>query len=198
MSIKTKHSDSSWEKIGYKWKDDLNDDLTWWVSGILHQGCVSHSDSIPKLWWVVSEMFIKSSEGWNLMRWVMILPNQSWCSISFVPHYSFHCALLCTHISLTSPFPVTNIASFWTIEQVWKDVPTRVISKSLLGQAVIRHLESWGLSLDHDLELQTQILCCPPSKWSNNGLDPLPLPWQIVFPSLLPWCPLPNEMVFGL
>ena len=61
----------------------------------------------------------KSSEGWNLMWWWMMLPNQSWCSMSFIPHYSFHLALLCTCLSLTSPFPVTNIVSFRTVEQVW-------------------------------------------------------------------------------
>ena len=57
---------------------------------------------------------VKSSEGWNLMWWSMMLHNQSWCSISFIPHYSFCLALLCTCLSLTSPFPVTNIASFRT------------------------------------------------------------------------------------
>jgi len=103
-----------------KWKDDL----IWWLdsmrSGILPQGCVSHSvvshsESDAELRWVVSEISVKSSEGWNLMWWVMMLPNQSWCSISFSPHYSFHLALLCTCTSLTSPFPVTNIASFRTV-----------------------------------------------------------------------------------
>jgi len=58
----------------------------------------------------------------------------------FIPHYSFHLSLLCTHLSFSSPFPVTNITSFRTIERVWKDVPTRVISNSLLGQAVINIL----------------------------------------------------------
>ena len=38
---------------------------------------------------------------------MMMLPNQSWCSISFIPHYSFHLALLWTCLSLSSPFLVT-------------------------------------------------------------------------------------------
>ena len=38
-------------------------------------------------------------------------------------------------------FPVTNIASFRTIEQVQKDVPTTAASNSLLKQVVIAYLE---------------------------------------------------------
>jgi len=59
------------------------------------------------------------------MWWAMMLPNQSWCSISFVPHHSsnfspsLHSPL--PHIS----FPVTNIASFRTVKQVQKAVPTK-------------------------------------------------------------------------
>ena len=129
-------------KIGYKWKYDLIQWLDSMRSGILPQGCVSHSESYAKLRWVVSEMFIKSSEGWNLMWWLMMLPNQSWYSISFIPHYSFCLALLCAHLSLASPFPVTNIASFRTVEQVQKDVPTTAAaSNSLLDQVMIAYLE---------------------------------------------------------
>jgi len=81
------------------------------------------------------------------MQWAMMLPNQSWCSIFFIPHYLFNLALLCTHLSLASPFPVTNIASFRTVKWVQKDIPTRVISNTLLSQAMIPHLEGWGLSV---------------------------------------------------
>ena len=119
-----------------KWKDDLIQWLDLMRSGILPQGCVSHSESIAKLGWEVSEMSVKSSEGWNLMWGSMMLHNQSWCSTSFsTPASPLH---------LASPFPVTNNTSFRTNEWVQKDVPTRVISNSLLGQAVITHLE--GLS----------------------------------------------------
>jgi len=112
-------------KNRYKWKDDL----IWWLdsmrSGKLPQGCVSHSDSIAKLGWVVSEMSIKSSEGWNLMCWFDDVHNQSWCSISFVPHYSFHIALptLSSPLHLTSPSqsPILHPLDHWMIQ---KDVPT--------------------------------------------------------------------------
>jgi len=85
--------------------------------------CVSHSESIAELGWVVSDMSVKSSEGWNLMCWSMMLHNQSWSSISFIPHYSFHLSLPYTFLSLASPFPVTNIASFRTIKRVQKECP---------------------------------------------------------------------------
>src|SRR5882724_11459622 len=48
---------------------------------------------------------------------------------------------LASPLYLTSPFPVTNIASFRTIERVQKDVPTTAASNSLLYQAVIAYLE---------------------------------------------------------
>ena len=68
------------------------------------------------------------------MQWAMMLPNQCWCS--FIHHYSFCLALLCACLSLTSPFPVTNITSFRTVKWVWKDVPTKGASNSLLDQVM--------------------------------------------------------------
>jgi len=74
-----------------------------------------------------------------------MLHNQSWCSISFVPHYSFFLSfpLLVSPLHLASPFPVTNIATFRTIEWVQKDVPTTAASNSLLEQVMIAYLEGW-------------------------------------------------------
>ena len=148
-------------KIRFKW----NDDLIWWLdlmgSGI--QGCVSHSEPNAKLRWVVPEMSIKSSEGWNLMWWSMMLHNQSWCSISFFPHYSFHLALFNTCLSLTSPFSVTNIASSRTIKRVQKDVPTTAASNSLLEQ--VSDSISWGLeSTTRPQSTRTRLLCNPYSR----------------------------------
>ena len=167
-------------KIGYKWKDDLIQWLDSMRSGKLPQGCVSHSESIAKLGWVVSEMSIKSSEEWNLMCWLMMLHNQSWFSISFVPHYSFHLALPYTCLSLTShiSFPVTNITSFRTIKQVQKDVPTKVASNSLLDQVMIACLEDLDLSQDLGwLKLRTRLLCKPYGRWSNSSRHTVILPW---------------------
>jgi len=70
-----------------RWLDPMTWlDLEWGTASRL---CVSHSESIGELGWVVLKMSVKSSEGWNLMCWSMMLHNQSWCSISFIPHYSF-------------------------------------------------------------------------------------------------------------
>jgi len=64
-------------------------------------------------------------------------------SISFVPHYSFPFVLptLASPLHLASPFPVTNIASFRTVERVQKDVPTTATSNSLLKKVMIAYLE---------------------------------------------------------
>ena len=151
-------------KIGYKCKDDL----IWWLdlmrSGILPQGCVSHSDSIAELGWVVSEMSIKSSEGWNLMCWLMMLHNQSWCSISFVPHYSFHLAFPYTYLSLSSPlylaspFPVTIIASFRTIKWVQKDVPQWMWGPDKMTGQTVSHVGQTGQAMG--ILRWTQTRCC--------------------------------------
>ena len=77
-----------------------SDVFTQWGVDTASRLCVSHSESIAKLGGVVSEMSIKTSEGWNLMCWLMVLHNPSWCSISFIPHYSFHLALPYTFLSL--------------------------------------------------------------------------------------------------
>jgi len=121
-------------------------DLMTWLDeewGTASRLCVSHSESIAKLGWVVLKLSVKSSEGWNLMCWSMMLHNQSWCSISFIPHYSFFFSLPSACLSLASriSLPVTNIASFRTIERVQKDVPTTTASNSLLKQVMIAYLE---------------------------------------------------------
>ena len=137
-----KHSDSSWENY------DKNGKMTWLMTSLNEEwdttsGCVIHGESDAELGWVVPEMSIKPSKGWYLRQWAMMLPNQSWCSISFR-----------------------------TDEWVQKDVPTRVISNCLLGQAVITHLEGWGLSPDLNwLGLWTRLLCGPPGRWSVEDTE---------------------------
>ena len=140
-------------------------------------------------WWVRCQVEMNYSRNvYKIIKGVILevlmLPNQSWCSISFIPHYTFHLALLCAHLSHSYPFPVTNITSFRTDKQVQKDVPTRVISNSLLGQARMTHPEGRGLSLDIDwFMLWTWLLCCPLSRWSSSGCDLLPLPDKLCSPS---------------
>jgi len=117
-----------------------SNDLTQWGVGYCLKAVCDHSESIAELGWVVSEISIKSSEG---VTWCV----DWWCCTTnldapypFFPHYTFLFVLpyACSpHISL----PVTNIASFRTIEWVQKDVPTTATSNSLLDQAVIAYLE---------------------------------------------------------
>ena len=139
-----------WNTVTHHGKIRIKMERWLWLDeewGTASRLCVSHSESIAKLGWVVSEISIKSSEEWNLMWWLMMLHNKSWCSISFVPHYSFCLSLPYTFLSLasplylTSPFPITNIASFRTIEWVQKEVPTTAASNFLLDQVVIAYLE---------------------------------------------------------
>src|SRR5882724_1892657 len=60
---------------------------------------------------------------------------------SLTTHSSLSFPPLVSPLHLTSPFPVTNIASFRTVEQVQKDVPTTATSNSLLEQVMIAYLE---------------------------------------------------------
>jgi len=87
-------------------------------SGILPQGCVSHSESNAELNELVSRISIKSSEGVKLV----LMSNDAAQPILMlhilIPHYSFHLALLCACLSLTSPFPVTNIDHSNTINEL--------------------------------------------------------------------------------
>jgi len=121
-SISEQHDESD-DKSEIKWvinetqwlimgKIDINGKLTWsmtWLDEewILAHGCVIHGESDAEWEWVVPKISVKSSKGWFLRWWVMMPPNQSWCSISFILHYSFHLALLCAQLSLSSPIPVT-------------------------------------------------------------------------------------------
>ena len=153
------------------------------------------SSRLCESWWV--RCWIRTSCSRNVCKIIkgvileaMMLPNQSWCSISFVPHYSFHLALLCAHLSLSSHFPVTNIASFRTKKQLWKDVPTRVVSNTLLGQAVITHLEGWGQSLamiDLVHELDSCVIHSAGVSWSIPNAKSHSLTSTLSLLGLLHW-----------
>src|SRR5882724_2337256 len=84
---------------------------------------------------------------------------------SLTSHSSLSFPLLVSPSHLASSFPVTNIASFRTIERVQKDVPTTAASNSLLKQVMIAYLEGQDLSQDLSrLALKIRLLCCPSGK----------------------------------
>ena len=110
------------------------DPMTWldeeW--GTASRLCVSHSESIAKLGWVVLEMSIKSSERWCVNRWC--------CTTNLDAPYP---SSLTSHSSLSFPPLVSpsHLASIRTVEQILKDFPTNVASASLLDQVMIECLE---------------------------------------------------------
>jgi len=145
----------------------------WWfmdISDTTHLNLASAHMTHTALRWYRTPHWIKSS----IKSSFHFYPAQSILILHiFIPHYSFHLVLLCTFLSLTSPFPVTNITFFRTIEQVRKEVPIRVISNSLLSQAMVTYLRIRVLSLDLSCTwVENSILCSPPSRWSIVSMIP--------------------------
>ena len=87
-----------------RWLDRWLDSMR---GGILPRGCVSHSESIAELGWVVPKMFVKSSKR-RFLRWCCTINLGVESSGFHVISFLHTCGSLpFSRLSLTSPFPVS-------------------------------------------------------------------------------------------
>jgi len=155
------------------WSDDwLNEE--WGTAS----RCVSHSESIAELGWVVLKLSVKSSEGWNLMCWSMMLHTNLDAHI-LVPHFSFLFILPSACLSLASRHlpSSTNIDPLGPLNEFRK---MSHHSRIKLPTWASRDSISWGLgsiTRSRRLALKIRLLCCPYSNWSSSRCHSDLLPW---------------------
>jgi len=104
--------------------------------------------------------------------------------LSLTTHSAWPFSVLDSPSHLPSQSPISHLQD-WQMSSRKMSPPESYQTPS--QSSCITHPKGWGLSLNINwLVLWTWLLCCPLGRWSSSGCDLLPLPWQIVFPFLLP------------